>query len=217
MKTKITLWQWLYMCMGLLFYAGPIVAQPAEPAPRGEQVIEPEVARRDIVVPQIDTENFEVGVGVGVLSIEDFGANTAANLRMTYHITEDFFFDGIYTLSTISDASFRHVGLAIFPQENETLTHYNLAVGFNALPGEFFLRKNRAINTDLYVSLGLGNISFIGEDQLTTTMALGWRLLPADWWSIHIMARHVRFESELLGQNKMTHNVEITGGFSIFF
>ena len=41
-----------------------------QPPPR---VIEPEVERRKIKVPRIDTENFEVGGCFGALSIEDFG------------------------------------------------------------------------------------------------------------------------------------------------
>ena len=36
-------------------------------------VIEPNVARRDIKVPKIDSENFEVGFSAGELSVEDFG------------------------------------------------------------------------------------------------------------------------------------------------
>ena len=39
-------------------------------------VIEPDVARRDIKVAKIDSENFEVGFSAGELSIEDFGVNS---------------------------------------------------------------------------------------------------------------------------------------------
>ena len=37
------------------------------------RVIEPEVARRKIKVPRIDTENIEIGGVFGALSVEDFG------------------------------------------------------------------------------------------------------------------------------------------------
>src|SRR5688572_22101970 len=56
-----------------------------QPAPR---VIEPEVERRVIKVPKIDTENFEIGGVFGSLSIEDFGSNNSYGLRAAYHITE---------------------------------------------------------------------------------------------------------------------------------
>ena len=39
------------------------------------RVIDPEVERRDIKRPKIDTENWEVGGYYGFLSVEDFGTN----------------------------------------------------------------------------------------------------------------------------------------------
>jgi hypothetical protein len=54
-------------------------------------VIEPEVERRDIDPAEIDTEDFEVGIFAGQISVEDFGVNTVAGARFAYHITEGFF------------------------------------------------------------------------------------------------------------------------------
>ena len=39
-------------------------------------VIEPDVERREIEPARIDTEDFEVGIFVGQISVEDFGVNT---------------------------------------------------------------------------------------------------------------------------------------------
>jgi len=46
-----------------------------EPESTQEQVIEPDIYRRDIVVPRIDTENFELTAYYGVLDVEDFGSS----------------------------------------------------------------------------------------------------------------------------------------------
>ena len=54
-------------------------------------VIEPDVERREIEVPKIDTEDFEVGILAGQISVEDFGVNTVAGGRFAYHVTEGFF------------------------------------------------------------------------------------------------------------------------------
>ncbi len=54
-------------------------------------VIEPEVGRRDISIGDIDTENFEVGGFIGMMSVEDFGVNTVIGARLAYHMTEDLF------------------------------------------------------------------------------------------------------------------------------
>src|ERR1700741_2120399 len=40
------------------------------------RVIEPNVARRKIKTPRIDNENWEMGGGLGFLSIEDFGTSS---------------------------------------------------------------------------------------------------------------------------------------------
>ena len=47
-------------------------------------VIEPDVERREIEVPRIDTEDFEVGILAGQISVEDFGVNTVAGARFAY-------------------------------------------------------------------------------------------------------------------------------------
>ena len=67
-------------------------AEDADATP--PRVIEPNVARRRIKTPKIDNENWELGVGAGFLSIEDFGTNPTYAGQITYHVTEDFFFRG---------------------------------------------------------------------------------------------------------------------------
>src|SRR5687767_15960838 len=54
-------------------------------------VIEPDVERREIEPPRIDTEDFEVGILAGQLSVEDFGVNTVSGVRFAYHVKEGFF------------------------------------------------------------------------------------------------------------------------------
>ncbi len=56
-----------------------------------EPVIKPNIERRTITEADIDSEDFEVGAYVGVLSIEDFGSDVVYGVRADYHITEDFF------------------------------------------------------------------------------------------------------------------------------
>jgi len=67
--------------LSLLILAISSVASAAESArelqTQNEQVIQPEIERRDIVIPKIDTENFEIGAYTGQYNMEDFGANTA--------------------------------------------------------------------------------------------------------------------------------------------
>ena len=52
--------------------------QPRDPSAlpaQQPQVVEPAVERRDVEPAGIDTENFEAGLFVGTISIEDFGSS----------------------------------------------------------------------------------------------------------------------------------------------
>ena len=50
-------------------------------------VIEPDVERREIETAKIDTEDFEVGIYAGEISVEDFGVNSmvGARIRLSHH------------------------------------------------------------------------------------------------------------------------------------
>ena len=76
-----------------LFGFGEEETPPPAEIPEG-QVIEPEVERREIKEPAIDSEDFEVGAFIGVMSIEDFGSGVVYGARLAYHVTEGFFVEG---------------------------------------------------------------------------------------------------------------------------
>ncbi len=193
------------------------LAQAQQEEPSAEQVIEPELDRRDIKIPRIDTENFELGVYFGTLSVEDFGSNSVKGVRFDYHITEDFFLEVAYAGSTVSDSAFRRLGLPIFPEEDEDLTYYNISFGYNAFPGEIFLGKKRAWSSAVYLIGGIGNTEFIGEDLTTFNLGIGFRLLPTDWLALRVDFKDYIWDSDLLGDNKTAHNFELTFGLGIFF
>lgn len=207
----------------VLIFAGGITAHAAEAVPAaGEQVIEPELDRREIVVPKIDTEDFEVGVFVGTLSVEDFGANALMGARLAYHVTEDWFVELAGGVSTVSDTSFRNLGAPQFPTEEEDLTFYNISAGLNIFPGELFVTERRALSAAVYLIGGIGSTDFLNdakqrESKLTFNFGLGIRLLPTDWLALHVTMRDHLFESDLLGENKITNNFELSTSATFFF
>ena len=137
--------------------------QAADPSVTGEPsdkpIIEPEVERRTIKQTRIDTEDFEVGAYVGILSIEDFESNVVYGARLAYHLTEDFFLEGTIGQSRAGRTSYENLsGSADLLTDSERdYTYYALSVGWNALPGEVFLGKNRAYPTAFYFVTGLGS------------------------------------------------------------
>ena len=54
-----------------------------------EQLIIPELERREIRSAAIDSENFEVGAFTGIISIQDFDSEIVYGIRAAWHVSED--------------------------------------------------------------------------------------------------------------------------------
>ena len=191
---------------------------PAE-APTPGQVIDPQVERRDIREPGIDSENFEIGAFAGVMSIEDFGSDVVYGARLSYHITEGLFVEGTVGQSEAGLTSFEELsgGAPILSESDREFTYYNLNLGYNLFPGEVFLGKGRAFNTSLYVIGGLGSTRFAGDDRFTANVGAGYRFLVTDWMALHLDFRDHMFDTDLLGREKTVHNFEAHLGLTVFF
>jgi outer membrane beta-barrel protein len=187
--------------------------------PAQEQVIQPQLERRDVKVPHIKSNDIEVGYYSGILSMENFSAESVKGVRLAYHVTEDFFLEGAYARSTISDEFFRSRAFPItgFDNQEEDLTYYNLSLGFNVLPGEIFIGHRWAMASAFYIIGGIGTTTFANENYSTFNFGGGYRILLNDWFAVHIDMRDYVFDSDLLGQNKRTNNFEATVGLTVFF
>ena len=192
-------------------------AASAEPADR--PIIDPQVERREIQRTRIDTEDFEVGAYVGVLSIEDFESNVVYGARLAYHLTEDFFLEGTLGQSRAGRTSYENLsGSAdLLTDDERDYTYYALSLGWNALPGEVFIGENRAYNTAFYLVAGIGSTTFGGDDRFTVNGGFGYRILPADWIAVHFDVRDHVYDTDLLGEKKIVNNLEAHLGLSIFF
>lgn len=184
-----------------------------------QQVIQPEVERRTIDIDKIDTEDFEIGSYVGLLSVEDFGANLVIGARAAYHVTEDVFFEAAYGMSDTSETSYERLsgGAQLLTSDERALTYYNVSIGYNLFLGEAFIGKSWAFNTALYVIAGVGNTSFAGDDRFTINVGAGYRFLVTDWLAVHVDMRDHIFDIDLLGDDKTAHNLETHGGVTVFF
>ena len=183
------------------------------------QVIQPVISRRIIEVDKIDTEDFEVGAYIGILSTEDFGANTVIGVRLAYHITENIFAEAAYGMSDTSETSYERLsgGAKLLTPEDRRLTYYNISLGYNLLPGEAYLSDGMAFNTSLYIIGGAGITQFAGDNRFTVNFGAGYRFLTSDWLAIHADVRDHIFEIDLLGVKKTTNNLEMHMGFTVFF
>jgi outer membrane beta-barrel protein len=183
------------------------------------QVVEPAVKRREVEPPGLDTENFEAGLFVGTVSIEDFGSSLLYGGRIAYHFTEDLFAEATVGSSKAGKTSYEDLSGAaeLLTDSERQFTYYDLALGWNALPGEVFFGGKRAMPSAVYFTLGAGSTNFAGDDHFTVALGAGLRVLANDWIAVHLDVRDHMFESDLLGENKLTQNLQVGFGVTAFF
>ena len=206
--------------VALAAFAMPAQAQQAPGAEASTpQVVEPRVKRRDVNPPGLDTENFEAGLFVGTISIEDFGASVSYGGRIAYHFTEDVFAEATIGTAKAGKTSYEDLSgsAQLLTDSERQFTHYDLSIGWNALPGEVFLGGTRALPSAVYFTLGAGSTRFAGDDHFTVALGAGLRVLANDWIAVHLDARNLAFETDLLGEDKLTHNLQFTFGVTAFF
>jgi outer membrane beta-barrel protein len=183
------------------------------------QVVEPAVKRRDVEPAAIDTENFEAGLFVGTISIEDFGSSVVYGARAAYHFTEDLFAEATVGTAKAGKTSYEDLSGAanLLTDSERQYTYYDLAIGWNALPGEVFFGGKRAMPSAVYFTLGAGSTDFAGDDHFTVTVGSGFRLLVTDWVALHLDVRNHMFDSDLLGKDKLTQNLQVGLSLTAFF
>jgi len=202
------------LCLALAGAAPAAADEETQP-----QVIQPEVERRSVDLARIDSENFELGLFFGMLAIEDFGTNPVYGARLAYHVGERLFVEAALGRSKGDKTSYERLSGAaeLLSDDDRELTYYNLSLGFNLLPSESFPAKDWAFNSALYIIAGVGSTRFAGGDAFTVNFGAGYRFLATDWLALHLDVRDHMFDVDLLGENKLTHNLELTTGFTVFF
>jgi outer membrane beta-barrel protein len=183
-----------------------------------EQVVVPDVARREIKLPRFPSKDFAFGVFAGTYSAQNFGASAVYGVRLGYHLTEDFFAEAALARTRITDEDFRLIlPGGIFPQPNETLTYYNLSIGYNVMPGEVFFGRNVAKASAVYVIGGIGSTRVLEQRRQTLNFGLGMRVLPWDRFAVQVDLRDHIYSLDLLGRRESKQNIELTAGVTYYF
>lgn len=188
-------------------------------AAQAQQVVEPEVVRRDVRVPRLPNNDFQVGLFAGVYATENFGSSPVTGARLGYAITEDLFVEGAFGRTTVSDEAFRQIlpGGGVLAEPKSKLSYYNLSAGWNVLTGESFFGTRTAKASALYLIGGLGNTSFVDQKKQTYNFGVGARLMFNDWVSVQVDVRDHLFSLDLLGKKQNTRNLEATLGLTVHF
>ncbi len=206
----------LLCTLSLLFWQCGAAAAASDD---NEPLIQPQIKPQPVKPARIDSENFELGIYTGLLSVEDFGSNAVSGVRLAYHASEDIFVEVAYGKSTTQQTSYERLlgSVTLLTEEQRQLSYYNLALGFNLLPGEAFVGSGYAFHTDLYLIGGIGSTKFSGDDRRTLNFGFGYRAIMNDWLALHLDARDHIFDIDLLGTQKTNHNLEFHTGLTLFF
>jgi outer membrane beta-barrel protein len=184
-----------------------------------EQIITPDIKRRTIKEDDLDSENFEMGIFYGLLSIEDFGTNDVVGITFAYHITEDFFVEAAYGVSKTEKTSYELLsgGVELLTDDERDLSYYNISLGYNFLHGQVFMSDKWTFNNHFYIVAGAGNTDFAAKDYFTTNLGAGLRFYTTDWLALDLSMRAHSFKHELFGESKTITNLESRLGLSLFF
>lgn len=181
-------------------------------------VIEPSIERRQITEADIDSEDIELTTFVGFVSIQDFGSDSIFGARLGYHITENVFMEASYGTATAGKTSFEELsgGAPFLTDDDRDFTVYDLAVGYN-FNNELFIAEGWVFNSDFYFLAGAGATEFGGDERFTVSVGAGYRVLITDYFAVRFDIRDHIFNSDLIGEEKSTHNMAYSLGLSVFF
>ncbi|WGL15613.1 outer membrane beta-barrel domain-containing protein [Microbulbifer bruguierae] len=198
-------------------FAGAALAQGSEVI---DEIISPDLERREIREANIDSEDFEFTAYLGgIMSVEDFGSNRLVGGSLAYHINEDFFMEAGYGQTELGESSYERLSgsAPLLTDEERELTMYNLSLAWNFLPGEIFISDKWALNSNLYLIGGIGNTNFADEEHFTYNVGVGIRMLAQDWLALRLDVRDHIFEHEIFGEPQTTNNLSAQLGISIYF
>lgn len=212
-QSGCALWPWHHRSAE----SAPTEASDASGA--SPSVIDPSVTRRTVKTPKIRSSDFEIGVYAGSYSAQDFGVNPVYGARLAYHISEDFFAEGLVGTTKTGLTSYEELSGSsqLLTDSARKLTYYNLGIGYNLFPGEVFIGRGKAFNSAVYVIGGVGATKFGGGTHFTVMAGAGYRLLLTDHVAAHLDVRDHVFDEDLLGYRKTVHNLEGTLGVTTYF
>ncbi|MCP4433860.1 MAG: outer membrane beta-barrel domain-containing protein [Gammaproteobacteria bacterium] len=184
-----------------------------------QSLIQPQIERVEFDESLIDSEDFEIGLYTGMLSIEDFGVNSVSGLKFAYHINESYFVQLAVGESRAGMTSFEVLsgGAPLLSDDERDLKFYQINLGYNLFPGEAFVSQSTTLNSAFYLVFGLGSTDFAGDDRHTVNYGFGYRLLFKDAFSVNADLKNHVFDMDIFGEKVETNNIEYSLALSWYF
>ncbi|MEM9102318.1 MAG: outer membrane beta-barrel domain-containing protein [Pseudomonadota bacterium] len=165
----------------------------------------------------IDSEYFDAGIYVGTINIDDFTSEILIGTNATFKATEDFFLQFNYLRADTTLSSFERSQGRLFEGSDRVFNHFDLLLGANLLQGEFFFLGNSAKLASLYIVAGVGDTDFGDESSFTYTIGSGFQIALTRSLLLRIDYRDHIYKSNLISEDEITHNIQLSAGLSILF
>ena len=211
LKSRFT---YCLLALGLSFSAGALAQE--NPNSVG---VKADVERREVLDDVLDTENFEIGLQGGLMSIEDFENSPWISAHLGYHISEHFYVKARYAIAEGGDTSFEKLAntAPLLTDEEREMRYYGLNIGYNFLPGEIFFSEDLVFNSVFSFELGGGSTEFAGDEQFTVNLTANYRVFLTDWVAWDLAMSDYIFDTQITGSSKTTHNLTFATGIAVYF
>ncbi len=186
---------------------------------RGINVIEPETPKERATSAALDTEHFEVGVHVGLLSVQDFNSNPVYGLSLRYYFNEKVFIEGSTGTSETKQNNIEANESRNYNFERD-FTYTSVGAGYRVLQGRGFWGKKRKYNTGLFLQAGIEAVDFAEASETGLVLGISHKTVLTDWLTINLDFKDHIYNRTLEGLNESggtTHNTEIAVGLSTIF
>lgn len=171
-------------------------------------IVKPDTEQEIIKDSDIRNVSMSVGFYAGIISYENFNSDYLAALYLSYPFNEKVFVEAEFGVSAINDSEYRAIGLPLFDNEESDATFYTVLIGYNLLPGEVYWSQTKTLITSFYLIGGIGSITFDEQDTVTINLGAGFKMQLDDNMSLRFEARDRVFDTDTLGTDKLSNNVE---------
>ncbi|MCO7223241.1 outer membrane beta-barrel domain-containing protein [Pleionea sp. CnH1-48] len=165
----------------------------------------------------VNTEYFDMGVFTGFINIEDFTSEAIVGINGTFNANEDYFMQINYLQTDVSLSSYEQSQGQLFSGSDRTFTHFDFLVGYNVFQGEHFMKSTKENLSSLYVVAGIGDTEFGGESGFTYTIGAGYQVALSRKWLVRLDYRDHIYKTNIIGEDKSTHNNQMSLGISYQF
>lgn len=180
------------------------------------KIIEPNKSAPQLQAAAIDTENFELGVYTGLLSIEDFNTNVVTGIAFNYHLSNRFILQAAYGETEVDQAAFEKVANGKFLNDYD-FTYFDLTIGYKILDGRSFMGKRHKYNSALYFLGGAADVSFADNNEIGIVLGTSYRTVITDWMTLNIDIRNTTVDMQLIDVTRKTNNTELNVGLNALF